>query len=127
MEKEEAVKTGGEESAQTAVVSKKEMENQQLEEALDKLILNTTFNKYDIIVLARRWAYELKSKEGEMRSIQELIAASIRDILSSRISHKMVRDLPHLVLGKKQKNISAAVLESLQSVSESAEKKSRKS
>ena len=127
MDKEESVKTKEEKSAEELEASK-EIANQQLDGTLEKLMLNTTFNKYDIIVLARRWAYELKAKEGETRTLQELIAVAIQDILSSRVSHKMVWDLPHLIPGRKQKTISAAVLESLsKKVDEPTEKKGKKS
>lgn len=113
MEKEEAAKEKNLTHAELLQEALSlENERLQFEGTLDKLILNTTFNKYDIILLARRWAYELKSKEGETRTLQELIAVSIQDILSSRVNHKMVRDLPHLTF-KKQKSLAATVLGSL--------------
>ena len=67
------------------------------------LVLDTPLNKYDMILLARRWAHELKSKEGESRTLQELISVSIQDILSGDVSHKMVKELPALRNLKKQR------------------------
>ncbi len=72
-------------------------------EDVSALVLDTTLNKYDMVLLARRWAHELKSKEGETRSLHELISSAIQDILSGDISHKMVKDLPALRNLKKQK------------------------
>lgn len=93
---------------------------QQVEEvSLEKLILDTTFNKYDAVLLARRWAYELKAKEGETRTLQDLISVSIRDILGIQVDHKMVFGLPHVKSMKKPKapaNPHAAVLENLQRI-----------
>jgi DNA-directed RNA polymerase subunit K/omega len=120
MEKETAVKGKVSES-----ISSKEIERDHLDGTLDKLMLDTTLNKYDIVVLARRWAYELRSKDGETRSLQELIAVAIQDILASRVSHKMVRDLPFLNF-KNKKNISAQVLETLAKNVEALEKKGSK-
>jgi hypothetical protein len=80
---------------------------------LEKLILNTSFNKYDMILMVRRWAYELKSKEGEIRSMPELIAISIRDILNSDVDHKMIRDLPHFSKGRKPTKAPASLLDAL--------------
>lgn len=72
-------------------------------EGVSALVLDTPLNKYDMILLARRWAHELKSKEGETRSLHELINSAIQDILSGDVSHKMVKDLPALRNLKKQK------------------------
>jgi hypothetical protein len=102
--------------------SRTEKENQQAQgladfeswNVLDEMILNSTLNKYDTVLLARRWAYELKSKDQELRSIQELIPQAVRDILGARVSQKMVRDLPVLrPLLKKQKTPAAALLENI--------------
>lgn len=90
---------------------------------LEKLILDTSFNKYDVILLVRRWAYELKSKEGELRSLHELIAVAIRDILSSSVSHKMVRDLPHFSKGRKPKPTAVSLLDALPKTKKESEKK----
>ncbi len=70
---------------------------------MSALVLDTPLNKYDMILLARRWAHELKSKEGETRSVHELINVAIQDILSGDVSHKMVKELPALRNLKKQK------------------------
>ena len=72
-------------------------------EKLEKLILDSGYNKYDTILLARRWAYELKSREGENRSIQELIPQAVRDILTTKVSRKSVRELPSIKLLRKQR------------------------
>ncbi len=91
----------------------------QGEVSLEKLILDTTFNKYDAVLLARRWAYELKAKEGETRTLQDLISVSIRDILGIQVDHKMVFDLPHLKTIKRAKNpisAHAAAMENLQKI-----------
>ncbi len=104
----------------------------QVEEAtLEKLILDTAFNKYDAVLLARRWAYELKAKEGETRTLQDLISVSIKDILGTNMDHKMVFELPHIKTIKKPRsaaNAHAAVLESLQKIGadEKSEKDSKK-
>ena len=63
-------------------------------DVLEKLILDTTLNKYDVILMARRWACELQSKEGGPRSIQETIARSLEDILTGKVSCEEIQELP---------------------------------
>lgn len=98
------------------------------DETLEQLILDTAFNKYDAVLLARRWAYELKDKEGETRPLQDLIAVSIRDILGKKVDHQVVRDLPVL---KKKSAKSASLLDNLQKIQaeerEDGEKPAKKS
>ena len=84
------------------------------QERLDKLILDAGVNKYDLIILARRWAYELKTREGEVRSVQELIPDSVRDILTAKVNSKTIRDLPQLrFLAKKLKGPAAAIFDNI--------------
>ena len=127
MEKEKVKDTEKEENEKESASAEKEKKsgsNMEREaatavsaSALEKLILDTSFNKYDIILLARRWAYELKNKEGESRTLQDLIAVAISDILSSRVSHKMVSDLPVLPKGGggKKSKAPANILEAIPS------------
>lgn len=75
-----------------------------LQENLEKMIVDSSLNKYDVISLARRWAYELKLKSEQHQLIQELIAQAIKDILSGRITPKMIQELPPLDIKKKQKS-----------------------
>ena len=70
--------------------------DEDTQETLDKMILNTPINKYDLIILARRWAYELKNKEGENRSAHNLVPDSIKDILTEKVKLKTIKDLPPL-------------------------------
>ncbi|MBI1979675.1 MAG: hypothetical protein HYY63_06665 [Elusimicrobia bacterium] len=76
----------------------------------------TNINKYDLILLARRWVYELKSKEGETRTLQELIGVAVRDITSGAVSAKTIRDLPPLRTFKKQKSSTQDILQALSQV-----------
>ncbi len=102
----------------------------QEEVSLEKLILDTTFNKYDAVLLARRWAYELKAKEGETRTLQDLISVAIRDILGIQVDHKMVFDLPHLKTIKRAKvslSPHATAMENLQRIGQEEKEKSSKS
>ena len=77
---------------------------------MEQMILNSVLNKYDAILLARRWAYELKSKDQEARSIQELIPQAIKDVLGDRVSHKMISELPVLKPVAKTKKAAASSL-----------------
>ena len=100
-EKEEELENSNEASGGQAL-------DEQGQESLDKLILNAGVNKYDLIILARRWAHELKSREGEVRSVQELIPDSVRDILTAKVNRKTIQDLPQLrFLAKKLKGPAA--------------------
>ena len=73
--------------------AKEELENV----APEKLILDTLMNKYDVVLLARRWAYELQSKDTtHSLSVQEVISQALHDILSGKIDSKTVMDLPPL-------------------------------
>ena len=99
-----------------------------MEKSLEELTLNSPINKYDMILLARRWAYELRSKEGETHSLQELIALAVRDVVTSNVSHKMIRELPVVINknSKKPKDHTAMVLAALRATSESESKESSK-
>lgn len=102
------------ESKSKKTSSEKEKESHApQEEILEKMILNSQLNKYDVIQLTRRWAYELKSKDDQARSVQELITQSLKDILSNRVTCKMVQNLLPLVLTKKHKNLPAPVLDNI--------------
>lgn len=116
-----------EESKHTETESKKS-KNGKLKDiddsTLEELILDTPFNKYDAILLARRWAYELKAKDGEIRSLQELIAVATRDILGIRVDFDMVRGLPTVKSMRKPKGLDkAAVLENLHRIGTDKESK----
>ncbi len=88
--------------------------DEKTQENLDKLILDSGVNKYDLIILARRWAYELKTREGEKRSLLNLIPESIKDILTSKVDPKTISDLPQLKsLVKKIKNPATAILDNI--------------
>lgn len=114
MEREEQEKASSKGEENEEIQAPLQLDAEALE-ALEKLILNTPINKYDAILLARRWAYELRNKDHETRSIQELIPQAIKDILGARISQKMVRDLPVLrVFPKKGKGgVSPGALDNI--------------
>ena len=73
----------------------------------EKLILDTQMNKYDVILLARRWAFELKTKEGETRTMQELIGVADQEILDEKVTAKTILALNHLNT-KKLKSLPTA-------------------
>lgn len=80
---------------------------------VEKMILDTTMNKYDIVFLARRWAYELQSKDASAPPVQDLITRALEDVLSGRVNRKMIQDLPPIRLVKKQKISLKSVVEPL--------------
>ncbi len=109
MEKEEIVPEI-QETRREDTLSSRNLEKAD-DEVLDRLILDSTMNKYDSILLARRWAYELKGQEAyRALSIQELIPQAVKDILTGKISPKTVMALPNLklTLKKQQQKSSAA-------------------
>ena len=112
----------GPENEKGAVLSEAEQT-----EVLDHLILNNNLNKYDTILLARRWAYELKSKDQESRSIQELIPQAITDILALRVNTKMVRDLPILRISVKKQKPTIAILDNIGKAAPESEPEKAKS
>lgn len=113
-EKEKEKEETSKENEENKGVAPVRAQSQETYEDLEKLILDCVSNKYDTILLARRWAYELKGRDHETRTIQELIPQAISDILKFKVSHKSVRDLPELRLGsKKQKGSPAGILENL--------------
>lgn len=114
MEKEETAKI-----VETGTKKK----NLLIEENLNKLVLGSPLNRYDLILLSRRWAYELKSKDGETRSLQELIQVAIRDIVTNSVNHKMVRELPPFRGYKKQKNAHEDMLKALHQIPSESSKK----
>ena len=75
--------------------------------------LDTPINKYDLILFARRWAYELRSKEGETRPLQELLLVSIDDILSKRVDPETIRELPEFSFKKLKNGPSSDFLDAI--------------
>lgn len=90
------------------------------EEKLHKSILDTVMNKYDVVVMARRWAYELQSKEAAGLSIQDAIEHSVGDILSGRVTSKELKELPPLRHVKKPKGVMGFLTEPLPKPAEGA-------
>lgn len=114
MEKEESSKQSKEEAKEEKHSRTAEgLSIAELKQNLEKLILNTSMNKYDAIVLIRRWVYELKSKDSESRSVQDLIALSVNDVLGGHVSHKTIRELPTLTFARKQKGSPTAILDNI--------------
>ncbi len=102
--------------------------DEKTQEALDKMILDSGVNKYDLIILARRWAYELKAKEGEHRAIQSLIPEAIRDVLTGKVDPKTIKELPQLKsLVKKLKGPTVEILENIGKNSDKDSEKETKS
>lgn len=98
----------------------------EAEPKLEQLILDTTMNKYDVILLATRWAHELHLQEPGSRSVQELIAQGISDILSGKVDPKKVRSLPPLALLKKQKSSPKTILENVAQAKQNEKKPAEK-
>ncbi len=71
---------------------------------VEGLILDTKMNKYDVVLLARRWAYELQAKDSSIHSVQDVITQSLGDILSGKVGAKSIRNLPPIRQAKKSKN-----------------------
>lgn len=80
---------------------------------VEKMVLDNDMNRYDLILLARRWAYELKAQSEEPLSIQELINRSLDDIFSGRVTSKTIQALPPVPTVKKQKSSQLAILENI--------------
>lgn len=78
---------------------------QELHDNLEKMILDTSMNKYEVVLFGRRWAHELQSKESAMgaKSVQDIIAHSLTDVLGEKVSAKTIRNLPPIRLVKKPK------------------------
>ncbi len=79
-----------------------------INEKVEKLMLNTNMNKYDAILLIRRWIYELKAKDQNGRPFPEIMAEAIDDILTEKVKKKTVRDLPPLTVVRKAKTNSTS-------------------
>lgn len=86
-------------------------EKTDVEPSPDQLILDTTMNKYEVVLLASRWAHELHLQDPGSRSVQELIEQGISDILSGKVDPKKVKSLPPLTILKKQKPFPKTILE----------------
>lgn len=88
--------------------------DEHTQETLDKMILDADINKYDLVILARRWAYELKKKEGETRSAHNLVPDSVRDILMAKVNPKTIMAMPQLrFLAKKLKVPTTAIFDNI--------------
>lgn len=98
----------------------------EAEPKLEQLILDTIMNKYDVVLLATRWAHELHIQEPGSRSVQELIAQGISDILSGKVDPKKVKELPPLSLLKKQKSSPKTILENVTQAKENEKKPAEK-
>ena len=73
-----------------------------IEEKIHEQSLDTSSNKYDLVLLARRWAYEIKGKEGEIRSWQQVLLAAIGDILEEKVTAETILALPPIVISYKK-------------------------
>lgn len=77
-------------------------ELQKIEQEVEKLILDTTMDKYKITPLIARWAAELKYKEETKDLLDsERINKAIHDVLSGKVSLEEIKKLPPLSLRKK--------------------------
>jgi DNA-directed RNA polymerase subunit K/omega len=90
-----------------------EVQEEELEEdalpvpsaaVVEKLVLDTTMNKYDVVLLARRWAYELRAKQSRPLSIQDLISCALDDILSGKVDPATILALPPMRVIRKPKS-----------------------
>jgi len=60
----------------------------------EKLILDTTMNRYQLILLVLRWAKELeKSASGGKISLDELVNQALNDILSGKVKPEEIMKL----------------------------------
>ena len=70
-------------------------EEKSTEATLQELILNTSFDKYKVVPLVKRWVKELKTKE-EFRefSHSQLLDRALKEILSGTIKLEDIEKLP---------------------------------
>ena len=92
-------------------------------EGLNRAILASTMNRYDLVCLVRRWAYEL-NKENPALSVQKLIETAVNDVLSSKVSAKMIQELPKM-MPKKIKPLSSGSVSDAVANAERSEKRSK--
>ena len=92
-------------------------------EGINRAILSNDMNRYDLVCLARRWAYELV-KENPNLSVQKLIETAVQDILSSKVSIKMIQELPKLA-PKKVKSVPMSGTQESVDATTRAEKRSK--
>ena len=61
--------------------------------ALEKLILDTKFNRYQLVPLVLRWTKELEKSSEKKVSPDELINQALRDVLSNKIKSDEITKL----------------------------------
>ncbi|OGS23553.1 MAG: hypothetical protein A2297_03485 [Elusimicrobia bacterium RIFOXYB2_FULL_48_7] len=68
------------------------------EQLLEELMLNTKLERYKIIPLIARWAYEIKNKE-EYKTLpfHDMLDIAMRDVYSGKVSLDEIAKLPPVI------------------------------
>ncbi len=107
---------------------------EKIEQEIERVMLDTKFDKYKIVPHIARWAAELKYKEETKDLLDsERINKALHDVLTGKVSIEDIKNLPPLSLRKKlnliettttQKQQSKNVLDSIIEIKK--DKKSKK-
>ncbi|MBI3292562.1 MAG: DNA-directed RNA polymerase subunit omega [Elusimicrobia bacterium] len=60
---------------------------------LEQLILDSTQNKYQLILQTIRWAKELRGREGIPTSLVKLLDRALEDLLTGRVTPETVKQI----------------------------------
>ena len=75
---------------------------------VSQLLLDCTKDKYRLVGLATRWAYEIKQRDQSAEPPQELINTAVKEILTGQVSMEEIEKLPPLVKVEKKPEVSIA-------------------
>lgn len=64
---------------------------QQSPVPVEKLVLDATQNKYQLILQTIRWAKELRAREGIPTSLVKLLDRALEDILTGRVTPEAIQ------------------------------------
>ena len=82
----------------------KEMDKEQM--SLQELILDHAGEKYRLVNYAIRWSKEISRREDAPKTTQGLLNASLRDILTEKVTYKEIDKLPPIKESKKESKTS---------------------
>ena len=82
-----------------------------------QLLLDCTKDKYLLVALATRWAYEIRQRDQSGEPIQVLIHKALREILIGEVKMEDIEKLPPMVKAEKKaaEPITRAILEDMPS------------
>ncbi len=79
----------------------KDVKADKKSKSLKEMLLNCSKEKYRLVSLATRWAYEIKTRDQETLPVQELVNKALKEILTGQVAPETIEKLPPVQKEKK--------------------------